>query len=412
MLGLIGRPSSARALPSIIECASWHRRRRDHLTSEGRDASICAMDRMRRSAALVVVAAMLFATFGAASPRTVHAADPIIFACETGSGYLSSVAPERTVSQGQSAVFVIDIVRMDCPDSLTFYTDPTPPTAPPATFSSNPTTADSVTVTIPTSNAGSVTPPGTYGYFIRFTGGHQYPANYFQLLLNVTASIGPVQRAPVSSLVANTAIGATTVSVRTGWSATDPDGIAKYTVQRQVNGGAWTTVALATPTTTAIYQPLTFGTTYRYRVKATDRKGHASTIAYGAAFMPKIYQQNSALVTSGFPWTTVSATAASGGSYKYYRYSGSTLTFRFTGTSVAWVSIKGPARSSSMTVRMDGTIIRQDLDLRSTSTIYRRLTYAANLGSTNVTHDMELQNLGLQGAERMDVDAFVVLYRR
>src|SRR5439155_18199104 len=107
----------------------------------------------------------------------------------------------------------------------------------------------------------------------------------------------PTEQAPVSRLYALATLGSTTSPVRTYWSATDPCGVSAYTLERKVNGGSWYVQSLPSTTTTAIYQSLTFGATYRYVAKATDGAGNTSGWTYGASFEPLLSQQTSSAVT-------------------------------------------------------------------------------------------------------------------
>ena len=80
-------------------------------------------------------------------------------------------------------------------------------------------------------------------------------------------------------------------------------GVASYLVQRQVDAGSWTGIALPTATSSAIWQGLAFGHLYRYQVKATDGKGNTSAPFPGGSFKPLLAQQSSTGVVYGGRWT-------------------------------------------------------------------------------------------------------------
>jgi hypothetical protein len=365
------------------------------------------MKRVIRSVTALLVIALAVGVAAEATP--VSAADYPSFSCAVGSGHLSTPTPSKSVAQGQSAVYTIDIERIGCPDAITLSAADYLPPGGTATFSENPTTADSVTLTITTSNSwSSLTPVGGYGAHIYVSTGYNFPGTiHLGLDLTVTASIAPIAKTPTSALTGGT-ITSTTAKVKIGWGAVDPDGIKSYTVQRQVNGGAWTTVALSSPTQTSITSSHTFNATYRYRLSATDRLGHRGSIAYGRPFKITLVQQTTRAVSSPWSWTTQSTSSASGGSLKYQPYSGSDFTYTFSAASVAWVSVTGPTRSNSVEILVDGVSVRSNLSLRASATTYRKIVFAKNFGS-NARRSLYVLNLGQTGHSRLDIDAFVLL---
>jgi len=364
------------------------------------------MVRFFRLVVAILIASVL-AGSGPASAR-VAATDYPYFSCPTGSGHLTSPDASQSVTQGATAVFTIYTNRVGCTDPITFSADGLLPPGGNATFSENPTTADSVTLTITTSRTWpAITPVGAYGAQIRLSTGANYPDVYFAVDLTVTASSTPIAKTPTSSLALGT-ISSTAARVKTAWGAIDPDGIKSYTVQRQVNGGAWSTVALASPTQTSVTTSLTFNALYRYRVRATDRLGHTGSYTYGRAFKIRLIQQTTTAVKSDWHWTTQSTSSASGGSLKYQPYSGSDFTYTYSAAGVAWVSVTGPTRSNSLEIRVDGVSIKSNYSLRATSTTYRKVVFAKT-STSNAKRSLYVINLGQIGHSRLDIDAFVLL---
>jgi stage II sporulation protein D len=232
-------------------------------------------------------------------------------------------------------------------------------------------------------------------------------STWFDVAAVVTDSTPPTVSAPQSGPDFVTTLGTTTVPIRTTWSATDPSGIASYNLQLQANGGSWSGVTLASATTTSIYQSLTFGTTYRYQVRATDAVGNTSAFVPGPTFKPSVTDQTSSAVkvVSG-SWSTQSNSSAYGGSLIYTTTSGSSASFTFTGQSVAWVAYRGPDRGSA-SVYLDGVFYRTISEYASTYSA-RQILYAAHWGA-NGTHTIKIVNLATSGHPRVDVDAFVWL---
>jgi beta-N-acetylhexosaminidase len=216
----------------------------------------------------------------------------------------------------------------------------------------------------------------------------------------------PSLAVPVSHLYSISTLGSTTVPVRTAWSATDGCGVSRYTLQRQVAGGAWTAQALTSGSSGAIVQSLTIGSTYRYRVQATDGAGNVSAWRYGPAFRPLLTQQSSTAVHYAGTWHTGSSTSPSGGSVAYSTATGASATYTFTGVAVAWVAPRGPARGSAA-VYIDG-VYKGTVSLFAPSFVARQIVYATHW-SGNGSHTFRIVNLGTAGHSRVDVDGFVRL---
>jgi beta-N-acetylhexosaminidase len=217
----------------------------------------------------------------------------------------------------------------------------------------------------------------------------------------------PTVKPPVSHLYAVSKLSTTTSPVRTNWSATDTCGISRYTLERRVNGGSWAGQTLGTGTSTSIKQSLSFGSTYRYVVKATDGAGNTSGWAYGPSFKALLTQQSGSGATYHGTWHTVSNTYASGGSLAYSTASGASATFKFTGYAVSWVAYRGPNRGSAA-IYVDG-VYTKSVNLYSATYYARQIVYAINWAG-NGAHTMTIVNLGTSGHPRIDIDAFVRLY--
>ena len=273
------------------------------------------------------------------------------------------------------------------------------------TFNPNPAGGSASTLAVTTSNCGAATPRGSFTLTIQGTASG--------LTRTTTVTLGvtnapPTMTAPSPSLYANTKLGTSTARVRTAWAACDADGIASFTLQRQANGGSWTTVALGSPTSTSINQSLTKGSTYRYRVRATDGVGGTSAYAYGPSFVPRINDQTSASITYAGGWSTGSPSSCYGGTVRYASSAGASATYTFHGSSAAWVAYKGPTRGSA-SVYVDG-VLKATVSLYAATKAARPVVYAFNW-SANGTHTIKVVVAGTAGHPRVDVDAFYRLVR-
>jgi len=224
---------------------------------------------------------------------------------------------------------------------------------------------------------------------------------------DVADTTAPTVVAPASRVYAVTTLGGTTtVPVTTYWSATDPSGIASYTLERLLSGGAWTVQSLASATTTSVVQSLSFGSTYRYVVKATDGAGNTSSWVYGTYFSPQLSQETSSAIAYSGTWTSVATSYASGGTLKSSTAAGASATYTFSGASVAWVGYRGPNRGSA-SVYLDG-VLRATVNLYAAAWYSKQIVYTANWG-VNGTHTIKIVNLATSGHPQIDVDAFVRL---
>jgi len=321
-----------------------------------------------------------------------------------GADYDIDGAPEtRALRQGATTTFGVAIDR-------TFFTLPVAlsvsglPAGATASLSPTTATGTSATLTVTTSKSGTITPVGSYT--ITVTGTANGLIRSDNLTLTVTDGIAPTTAKPASKLYYRTTMGSSASRVKTSWSATDPSGIAKYILQRQVNGGSWSAVTLSSATTTSMKQSLSLNDTYRYRVKATDSAGNTSSYAYGPTFEPRRTQQSSSAVTYGGSWTTAYATSYSGGTVRYTKSAGAWASYSFTGSGIAWVAERGPSRGSA-DVYIDG-IKKATISLYASSYAATQIVYAYNW-SSNGTHTIKIVCLGTSGHPRVDVDAIVRL---
>ncbi len=210
----------------------------------------------------------------------------------------------------------------------------------------------------------------------------------------------------------NSTLGTSTVPVRIGWSATDGvSGVFAYEMQQDNHGRYYTSLALATPTSTSKTLQLSPGGPYRYRVRATDGVGNVSAWSTGPPFMVDVHQAANGSLAYAGAWTEEALSTAYGGSTMRSSQAGDTATLTFTGRDVSWVARKGPDMGKAE-VRLDGALVAT-IDLYAASEQTRRVIYSASSLDPSVPHTMQVRVLGTKRAvstgTRVDVDAFVVL---
>ena len=320
-------------------------------------------------------------------------------------GFRLSVATAKvSAKQGATASFAVRIARTTYFDTIAFSVDGLPPGAN-ATSSPTTTTATTATVAVTSSNSGTITPTGTYPITITGVGGDITRTTTASLV--VTDGIGPVTAPPGAILLSGGVLGSSTAPVRATWSATDPSGVASYQVQRQANGGSWSTVHSST-TATYVNQSLSTSATYRYRVRATDKAGNVGGWTRGPTISAVLAQQTSTAAQYAGSWPTTNTSSASGGSLTYTTQTRASASFTFTGSAIAWVASMGPDRGVA-SIYIDGVYVAP-VSLNATTYKSKAIVYAKSW-STSGRHTILISVRGTAGHPRIDVDAFVRIVR-
>ncbi len=218
----------------------------------------------------------------------------------------------------------------------------------------------------------------------------------------------PTATGPTSGLRTGVTLSGTAAGARIAWSARDNtggSGIDHYRLDESINGGAWAVVN-ASLTTTAVASTLPTGKTYRFRVRAVDQDGNASSWAYGATFDARLVQQSSSAVRYTGSWTTTTAPPYSGGSIRRSSSAGASASWTVTGHAYAFVTTTGPTRGRAK-VYVNG-VLKATIDLRSATVVYRAQAWSIRY-STSASRTVRIVVLGTSGRPRVDVDAFVAL---
>ncbi|HEX5578482.1 MAG TPA: glycoside hydrolase family 3 N-terminal domain-containing protein [Candidatus Limnocylindria bacterium] len=216
----------------------------------------------------------------------------------------------------------------------------------------------------------------------------------------------PAVEAPRTGLVAGGQLGSTASPLRVWWSASDFCRISRSTLERQRNGGDWTSQGPADGTDTAALLTAPIGPIIAYRVRATDGAGNTSAWQQGQPIRLRLTQETGAGVTYARHWESEASDDASGGSRAFSRAAGARATFTFSGHAVSWVAARGPRRGAA-DVYVDGQLVRR-INLHAATSQARSIVFARRW-SGNGTHTIEIVNLGTAGHPRIDVDAFVRL---
>lgn len=222
----------------------------------------------------------------------------------------------------------------------------------------------------------------------------------------VADSTPPEVSRPIPGLAAGTTLGSTTVAVRTTASLADPCGISQRTLVRRRSDSAFAPESLPAGSSISKLDRPSIGRSYQYAARATDGAGNRSAWQYGRWATPLVSQQTSPAVTYRGTWYPTGNTYASGGSLRYSTAAGASATYAFTGSSVAWVAMRSPARGSAK-VYVDG-VYKATVNLYASPFSPLQVVYAYTWSSDG-QHTLRIVNEGTAGHSRVDVDAFVRL---
>jgi hypothetical protein len=195
--------------------------------------------------------------------------------------------------------------------------------------------------------------------------------------------------------------------VRVAWSQGDAgSGIGVARLERSVNGGPFTPVALPLTASREVTLTLAYGTRYTFRVAATDNAGQASGWTLGPSFTPTVYSERSSRVSYSGTWASSRSSSYLGGTARYASVARRRATISFTGLAVAWVGTAGRSRGSAR-VYADGALQGTYSTYRSSGS-YRRVITGRTFTVVRA-HTYRIEVVGTRGHPRVDLDAFIVL---
>ena len=226
--------------------------------------------------------------------------------------------------------------------------------------------------------------------------------------LTVVDKTGPTVTAPQASLRSGVTLSDGSLRVGIGWTGTDNPGgvgIARYELERSTDGGTTWASLSTTLTSASVTTTLSPSGTRRYRVRGVDTAGNVGAWATAAVITPRLVQDSSTALTTSGTWSSATSTSYSGGTARWSSTTGASMSYSFTGTSVALVATTAPTRGV-VNVYLDGIRVAA-VDTASATFVYRVQVWSKTFASSG-THTLRLAVVGTTGRPRVDVDAIAV----
>ncbi|HXG40716.1 MAG TPA: phosphodiester glycosidase family protein [Candidatus Limnocylindrales bacterium] len=216
----------------------------------------------------------------------------------------------------------------------------------------------------------------------------------------------PAVGAPLARYSPGGLLGATYAPLTVGWSAVDRDsGVAGYELEQRVADGPWQPVRLASPTATSAVVLVRPFLATQFRVRASDRVGNVSAWVAGPLLRPVVYPETVRTASYDAAWRTSFSAGYAGGTAKYASRTGATMRYRFTGTALAWLAMRGPTRGAA-TVWVDGRYAGT-VDLYAPSRSFRRIVFTRAWPEPGY-HTFEIRVRGTPGRPTVDVDGILI----
>jgi GH25 family lysozyme M1 (1,4-beta-N-acetylmuramidase) len=142
---------------------------------------------------------------------------------------------------------------------------------------------------------------------------------------------------------------------------------------------------------------------------ASDLAGLTTQEPAPMGFRLALAQESNSHVIFKGPWRVATTSKVSGGTARYTTAGGATMTYHFTGTDVALIATKAPARGRAR-VFIDGTLVKV-VDEYAPKALFRQRVFSAHLapGPHTLTVTVSNAKRPASTSTRFSVDAFQVL---
>ncbi len=333
--------------------------------------------------------------------------DPLLDVSSFGAGaglrVRATVTTVRLLPGGASSSVRFELGRLDGQDGTVSMSADGLPDGVSATFSKSTFNGRDFGAASVTLRASSDAPGSDQTIAITARSG-DLSARHSLRLIVVRDDAAPVVESVRERLVVPSTVTTGSALVSTQWSATDVgSGIASSTVSERRNDGSWTGIATAGASTRSRSARMPFGVTVQHRVRSTDVAGNVGEYLEGPATVLTSYSENTSLSSWSSGWSFASTSNALGGRLRYATKAGASVTLRFEGRGVGWIS-RTSSTSGNASVYIDGAYAGT-VYLKGSSA-YGRLVFARDLDAG--WHTLRVVVLGTSGRPRIDIDGFVV----
>ena len=183
----------------------------------------------------------------------------------------------------------------------------------------------------------------------------------------------------------------------------DGTGIDSVVVEKSRDGGPWVNVDRPTVYGKTVVVRTT-GTT-RVRVRAYDRAGNLGPWRTSEEIRIQVVQDTASSLEYDGAWTTRRDDHMLGGSARYTRTAGASVSYRFTGWAIGFIGVTSRYRGE-VDVYIDGALVGR-FDTTG-SKRWRRLIDETHWNA-RATHTVTFVAVGTAGRPRIDFDALVVI---
>ena len=223
-----------------------------------------------------------------------------------------------------------------------------------------------------------------------------------------TLSATPAVVMTVSALAVHLRSGAAADALRVPaevrWDATPMSPGMTFRVQRRIDGGAWTSVAMPDPTRTRVAVTMAAWRVHEFRVAPVDAAGERGAWSVTPRLRARHAMEVEPIGSFAGTWQRKTGAAWLEGSSRIAKSPDASARFQVRALGVAWVATKGPDRGRPV-IAVDGTTLGT-VDLRAAAVTYRRVVWARTW-ATAETRTIEVRAGG--GATPMDVDGLLIL---
>ena len=183
----------------------------------------------------------------------------------------------------------------------------------------------------------------------------------------------------------------------------DGTGIDSVEVQKSRDGGPW--VDIARPTVYGKKLAVRMDAAYRIRVRAWDRAGNLGPWRTSDETRVRLVQDTATSLEYDGAWTTWANERLLGGTSRFTREAGASVSYRFTGWAVGFVGVTSRFRGE-VDVYLDGVSVGR---FDTTDFVRWRHLIDETHWTARATHTVTFVAVGTVGRPRIDFDALVVI---